>query len=193
MGDDERQKNAVAMLATGIYLADSGGNFNMSSALNSVLSSQINNLMGNIKGANLSVGIDNNTSTGSTQTDYSFSYSQRFFNDRFQIVIGGKVSTGSNATNSAESFIDNVRLEYRLDNSATRYLQLFYDKNYESVLDGEVTEAGVGVVLRRKMDKLRELFVFNTKRSEKRKQKKLEKEKEEVKEEETNETQQSNI
>jgi hypothetical protein len=191
MGDDERQKNAVAMLATGIYLADSGGNFNMSSALNSVLSSQINNLMGNIKGANLSVGIDNNTSTGSTQTDYSFSYSQRFFNDRFQIVIGGKVSTGSNATNSAESFIDNVRLEYRLDNSATRYLQLFYDKNYESVLDGEVTEAGVGVVLRRKMDKLRELFVFNTKRSERRKQKKLEKEKE--KEEDTNETQQSNI
>jgi hypothetical protein len=194
MGEDERQKNAVAMLATGIYLADSGSsNFNMSSALNSVLSSQINNLMGNIKGANLSVGIDNNTNTGSTQTDYSFSYSQRFFNDRFQIVIGGKVSTGSNATNNAESFIDNVRLEYRLDNSATRYLQLFYDKNYESVLDGEVTEAGVGVVLRRKMDKLRELFIFNTNRKEKRKQKKLEKEKEEVKEEETNETQQSNI
>jgi hypothetical protein len=173
MGDDERQKNAVAMLATGIYLADSGSNnFNMSSALNSVLSSQINSLMGNINGANLSVGIDNNSdATGSTQTDYSFSYSQRFFNDRFQIVIGGKVSTGSNVTNDAESFIDNVRLEYRLDNSGTRYLQLFYDKNYESVLDGEVTEAGAGIVLRRKMDKLRELFQFNTKWSEKRRQK----------------------
>jgi hypothetical protein len=180
----------VAMLATGIYLADSGSsNFNMSSALNSVLSSQINNLVGNINGANLSVGIDNNSnsSTGSSQTDYSFSYSQRFFNDRFQIVIGGKVSTGSNVTNDAGSFIDNVRLEYRLDNSATRYLQLFYDKNYESVLDGEVTEAGVGVVLRRRMNKLKELFMFNTKKSEKRKQQKLEKEKE------INETQQSNI
>ncbi len=190
MGEDERQKNAVAMLATGIYLADSGSsNFNMSSALNSVLSSQINNLVGNINGANLSVGIDNNSnsSTGSSQTDYSFSYSQRFFNDRFQIVIGGKVSTGSNVTNDAGSFIDNVRLEYRLDNSATRYLQLFYDKNYESVLDGEVTEAGVGVVLRRRMNKLKELFMFNTKKSEKRKQQKLEKEKE------INETQQSNI
>jgi hypothetical protein len=189
MGDDERQKNAVAMLATGIYLAD-GGNFNMSSALTSVLSNQINNLMGNIKGANLSVGIDNNSTTsGSTQTDYSFSYSQRFFNDRFQIVIGGKVSTGSNVTNDAESFIDNVRLEYRLDNSGTRYLQLFYDKNYESVLDGEVTEAGVGIVLRRKMDKLKELFIFNSKRRERRKQKREQEKEKNI----TDGTQQNNI
>jgi hypothetical protein len=60
------------------------------------------------------------------------------------------------------------------------------------VLDGEVTEAGVGVVLRRRMNKLKELFMFNTKKSEKRKQQKLEKEKLE-KEKEINETQQSNI
>jgi hypothetical protein len=146
--------------------------------------------MGNIKGANLSVGIDNNSTTsGSTQTDYSFSYSQRFFNDRFQIVIGGKVSTGSNVTNDAESFIDNVRLEYRLDNSGTRYLQLFYDKNYESVLDGEVTEAGVGIVLRRKMDKLKELFIFNSKRRERRKQKREQEKEKNI----TDGTQQNNI
>ena len=48
------------------------------------------------------------------RTDYSFRYSQRFFNDRFQIVLGGKVSTGAQATNDVESFIDNISLEYRL-------------------------------------------------------------------------------
>ena len=69
-----------------------------------------------------------------------------------QIVIGGKVTTGANATNDAESFIDNISLEYRLDTSGTRYVRVFYDKNYESVLDGEITETGVGLVLRRKMD-----------------------------------------
>ena len=53
--------------------------------------------------------------TGDTQKDFSFRYSQRFFNDRVQIVIGGKVSTGANATNDAESFIDNISLEYRID------------------------------------------------------------------------------
>ena len=171
MGPDERSKQAIAMLATGIYLADSGssGGFNMGSALNSVLSSQLNSLMGNIKNANLSVGVENNTSdTGGKQTDYSFSYSQRFFNNRMQIVIGGKVSTGSDVSYSAESFINNISLEYRLDESATRYIRIFYDKNYESLLEGEVTEGGVGLVLRKKLDKLSELFIFKRKKKDKK-------------------------
>ena len=33
-----------------------------------------------------------------------------------------------------------------LDTSGTRYVRVFYDKNYESVLDGEITETGVGPV-----------------------------------------------
>ena len=128
--------------------------------------------MGNIKGASVSVGVDNTSnSAGDNQTDYSISYSQKFFNDRFTIIIGGKVSTGANATNDASTFIDNVRLEYRLDNSSTRYLQVFYDKNYESILDGEVTDTGVGIVLRKKMDRLRELFQFSRKKREERKKK----------------------
>ena len=102
--------------------------------------------------------------TGDKQTDYSFRYSQRFFNDRVQIILGGKVSSGANATNDVESFIDNISLEYRLDNSGTRYVRVFHNKNYESVLDGEITETGVGLVLRRKMDRLSELFIFKRKK-----------------------------
>lgn len=45
MSADERGKQAIAMLATGLYLANSGssggGGLNMGSALNSILSSQI--------------------------------------------------------------------------------------------------------------------------------------------------------
>lgn len=168
MGAEERSKQAIAMLATGIYLNSGakGGGLSMGTALNSVLQSQINSLAGGIKGANISVGIEDHTSaeTGDTQKDFSFRYSQRFFNDRVQIIIGGKVSTGSNATNNAESFIDNISLEYRLDTSGTRYIRVFHNKNYESVLDGEITETGVGLVLRRKMDKLSELFIFKKKK-----------------------------
>lgn len=168
MGAEERSKQAIAMLATGIYLNSGvkGGGLSMGTALNSVLQSQINSLAGGIKGANISVGIEDRTSaeTGDTQKDFSFRYSQRFFNDRVQIIIGGKVSTGANATNNAESFIDNISLEYRLDTSGTRYIRVFHNKNYESVLDGEITETGVGLVLRRKMDKLSELFIFKKKK-----------------------------
>ena len=46
----------------------------------------------------------------------------------------------------------------------TRYVRLFYDKNYESVLEGEITETGVGLVLRKKLDKLSELFIFKKKK-----------------------------
>ena len=38
------------------------------------------------------------------------------------------------------------------------------NKNYESVLEGEITETGVGLVLRKKLDKLSELFIFKKKK-----------------------------
>ena len=172
MGAEERSKQAIAMMATGIYMGRSGsgggGNLSMGAALNSMLQNQINSLAGNMKGASISVGVEDRTSaeTGDKQTDYSFRYSQRFFNDRIQVVIGGKVTTGANATNNAQSFIDNISLEYRLDNSGTRYVRVFYNKNYESVLDGEITETGLGLVLRRKMDRLGELFIFRKRQRE---------------------------
>lgn len=171
MGAEERSKQAIAMMATGVYLNSGakGAGLTMGSALNSVLQSQINSLAGSALqsvNASFSMGIEDRTAaeTGDTQKDISFRYSQRLFNDRVQIVIGGKVSTGANATNDAESFIDNVSLEYRLDKSGTRYVRVFHNKNYESVLDGEITETGVGMVLRRKMDRLSELFLFRKKK-----------------------------
>ena len=174
MGAEERGKQALYIMVMKTYLGTGPiggggggvGKLNMGSALNSVLSSQINSLMGNLKNASVSVGIEDHdlSDTGGKRTDYSFRYSQRLFNNRFQIVIGGKVSTGENTTNNAESFIDNISLEYRLDRTGTRYVRLFYDKNYESVLEGEITETGVGLVLRKQLDKLSELFIFKKKK-----------------------------
>ena len=54
-----------------------------------------------------------------------------------------------------------------MDNSGTRYIKIFHDKNYENVLDGEVTETGVGIVLRKKISKLSELFIFRNKKKKK--------------------------
>lgn len=174
MGQEERSKQAVALLATGIYLAggsNSKGGLNMGAALNSVLQSQINSIAGSsLKNASFSMGIEEHDElqTGGKRTDYSFRYAQRFFNNRVQIVLGGRVSTGANATNTVESFIDNISLEYRLDKSGTRYARIFHLKNYEDILEGEVTETGAGLVLRKKMDKLSELFIFrrNKKKNE---------------------------
>lgn len=98
---------------------------------------------------------------GSTKTDYSFKFSKRLFSDRLNIVIGGKVNADGNKTeNESGAYIDDVSLEWRLDNGGTRYVRLFHEKNYDNLIEGELIENGAGVVLRKKLDRLSELFIF---------------------------------
>ena len=174
LGEDERTKLAVGMIMTGMYLGNSGSgkqNLNMGAALNSFLNSEISNIAGSaLKTVDISFGMDtydeNGDGSGGQRTDYNFSFAKRFWNDRIRVVLGGRISTGENASNSSQTqaFIDNVSIEYRLDASGTRYVKLFHDKNYESLLEGEITETGAGIVLRRKMLHLRELFNFKKNR-----------------------------
>lgn len=167
--DEEKNKLAVALLATGMYIADNNSSVvSASSALNTFLQAEINNITGKALGniVDVSMGIDQTTyANGSTGTDYSFKFSKRFFSDRLSIVIGGRVSDNkvANASTGVGSFINDVSLEWRLDNSATRYVRLFHCKDYENVVDGELEKNGAGLVLRRKVDKITELFMFKKK------------------------------
>lgn len=170
MSTEERNKQAVSMLVTNMYMGTSSGgkvNLDMGNALSSFLQNEINNLAGSaLKGVDVSFGMESqNGQAGFKSTDYSFRFSKRFYNDRIRVVIGGKISTGAPEEES-QSFIDNISLEYRLDGSGTRYVRLFHNKNYESILEGEITETGVGIVLRKKMRKMRELFIFRKKQKQ---------------------------
>ena len=159
MSVEEQNKMAVTMLVTGIYLAEgnTANGFNASNTLNAFLQSQISNIAGQAMEVNFDMN-DRTTEAG-TQTDYNFQFAKRFWNNRFRIALGGTVSTGNVATQN-ETFINNVSIEYRLDNSGTRNVKLFYDKNYQSILEGEITEMGLGVLLRKKVTRLGELFIF---------------------------------
>ncbi|MBQ1972855.1 MAG: translocation/assembly module TamB domain-containing protein [Paraprevotella sp.] len=168
MSTEQRGRLAVTMLATGMYLADSNlsnGGLSTQNALNAFLQSEISHITGNaLKTIDLTLGMENATSAdGDTHTDYSFQFAKRFWGNRISVIIGGKVSTGNEAESMGQNFIDNVSLEYRLDQSATRYVKLFYDRNYESLLEGDITEMGAGLVLRRKVGHLGELFIFKKK------------------------------
>lgn len=167
MSASQKNKAAVTMLVTGMYISDnSTAKLDANSALNSYLQGQINNIAGNaLKTIDLSVGMEttNATETGDTRTDYNFQFAKRFWNNRVRVVIGGKISTG-NAAVRDKSFIDNISLEYRLDNSGTRYIKLFHDKKYANVLEGEVTETGAGIVLKKKVSRIKDLFIFQRKK-----------------------------
>ena len=166
MSIEDRGRAAVAMLTTGMYLSpnSSGGGegFDATSALSSFLNSQISNIAGKaLSTIDIGFGIDNTTSaTGAAQTDYNFSFAKRFWGNRISVIIGGKVSSGNDAQNTGMSIINNVSVEYRLDNSGTRYVKAFYNKDTESILDSEVMEMGASLVLRRKTENLGELFIF---------------------------------
>lgn len=168
MTPEERGKVAVTMLATGMYLTESGNGtsgFSATNALNSFLQTQISAISNKaLSTIDLNFGIDNtNTASGGMQTDYSFSFAKRFWDNRISLIVGGKVSSGSEAENSAQSIINNISIEYRLDKGATRYVRLYYDRDTESLLEGDIMEMGAGIVLRKKSNRLGELFIFKRK------------------------------
>ena len=163
MSVEQRGKLAVSMLTTGMYLADGNTNaFSMNSALSSFLSSEINNITGNaLRTLDLSFGLDNTTdATGASHTDYSFKFAKRLWNNRLRIVVGGKVSTGSEIQNQNNSFFDNVTLEYRLDDTANKYVTLFYQNNAYDWLDGYTQEFGAGFIWRRTLQNFSDIFRF---------------------------------
>lgn len=164
MSKEERGKIAITMLTTGMYLADGNtNNFSMNSALSSFLQSQINGIAGNaLRTLDLSFGLDNTTdATGNIHTDYSFKFAKRFWNNRLKIIVGGKLSTGTDVANQNESFFNNVQFEYRLNEASTQYLNLFYNRDSYDWLEGNIGEYGGGFIWRRKLQHFKDIFRFN--------------------------------
>lgn len=165
LSQEEQNRQSIMLLASGHYFGGGGVSntkgFNVNGALSSFLASQINSLAGEALDAEINLGISDGTNAFGVGTNYSYSITKRLFNNRISVQVGGKMVTGAAATGLQQTFIDNMSLDYQLDQAGTHYLRLFHNKNYENLLDGEVIETGIGYVIRRKMNKLGELFKFS--------------------------------
>lgn len=169
MTNEQRSQVAVMMLATGMYISENNsGGFSTSNALNAFLQSEISKIAEKaLKTMSVSVGVENGTNQmGNTTTDYSFQFSKRFWNNRVSVNVGGLVSTGADARTTGQNIVNNVSLEYCLDKSRTRYVTIYYDRNRPSLLEGEVMEMGAGIVLRRKSDKIGDIFRFRNRKED---------------------------
>lgn len=163
MSTETKQRTAVAMLATGIYLSSgNSAGFMANNALNAFLDNEIQNIAGNaLKTIDFSVGVQGNTTlSGETQTDYTYQFSKKLWNDRVKFVIGGKVSTGASDNSSSQSFVDNISLEYQISKNSTRYIRIFYDNDTRDALEGSYSSAGAGYIFRRKTNDFGELLLF---------------------------------
>ncbi|MCM1067046.1 MAG: translocation/assembly module TamB [Muribaculaceae bacterium] len=167
MSPEQRANQAMNMLLYNTYTGPgTKGNASLSgNPLFSFLESQVNSwAANNIKGIDLSFGIDQydrtvNGSTSSTMR-YSYQVSKSLFNDRFKIVVGGNYSTDADADeNFSQNLINDISFEYFLNTQRTMYVRLFRHTGYESILEGEITQTGVGFVYRRKLSRLGDMFL----------------------------------
>lgn len=162
MNEEERAKQALSLLSTGIYLADnSTGSVDFNNTLSSIVQSQINKASNTIlQGTDINIGVDyhNGDESTNTYTDYNYSISKRFLNDRIRVLLGGKLQTGNIPTNKEQTLIDNLSIEYRLDKIGRQYLSLFHKRVTDDILEGEYTETGGSYLLRSKLSKFTELF-----------------------------------
>lgn len=171
MTADQRQQQAMNLLLTGMYSgpsAKSVGSNMVTGQVYSFLTSQINSFLAdNVKGVDINFGVDQyETGTNgnmTTNTSYSYQVSKSLINNRFKIIVGGNYSTDASADdNFQQNLISDLAFEYILKqtNNMSLNARLFRHTGFESVLEGEITETGVGLSLRRRLAYFTEITHF---------------------------------
>lgn len=171
MSAEQRANQAMNMLLYNVYTGPGtkGDASMMGNPLYAFLESQVNSwAANNIKFVDISFGIDQyDKTTGGTTTsttNYSYRVSKTLFNDRFKIVVGGNYSTDTEDDEDvAQNLVNNISFEYMLNRSGSMYVKIFRHTDYESILEGEITQTGVGFVYKRKINSLKDLFRFGRK------------------------------
>ncbi|MBD5358627.1 MAG: hypothetical protein HDR88_16845 [Bacteroides sp.] len=173
MTPEQRSTAAMKLLITGQYSGQgvkTASSDMLQGTLYNYLTSQVNNwLANNVKGVDLSLGVNQydktvNGETGSAMT-YSYTMSKSLFDNRFKISVGGNYTTDASADeNFSENLINDISFEYilRQTTDLTMYARLFRHTGFESILEGEITETGVGFVMKRSLTTLRDLFRWKT-------------------------------
>lgn len=160
MDEAMRGKLAVSMMTTGLYLSEkNSSNLSMNDALNNFLQNEISNIAGSaLQSIDMSMGVSNmRDAGGSSYQDYSFKFSKRLWNNRLNVSIGGKYSTATPST-ASQAKIDNLSLEYRLNNTATKMLKLYYEYDKHDIFEGNMTIYSAGFLYKKKISSLIEIF-----------------------------------
>ena len=164
MGAEERSKQAISLLVTGVYLASEGEgkhNLDVGAALSSLLQREVKNILGNMLG-DVPVTFDVNTYDGTKgmgrRIDYIGRFYKDFFNERFNTTVGLRFSTADPKFGN-KFFPEDISLGYRLDMDGSRSIQFFRNREYENTFEGEIVKYGAGFTIRKKVKHLKDLFV----------------------------------
>lgn len=169
---EQRANQAMNLLIYNTYTGPGTTARASENPLNTFIQKELNQwAQNNLKGVDLTFGIDSygEDDPNGQRTDYSYRLSKSLFGNRVRAVIGGKISTDADPSqNLKENLIDDISLEYMLTKRDNMYIKVFRHTGYESILEGEITETGVGFVIRKKLSRLGDLFRLTRRRAEKR-------------------------
>ena len=167
MSVEERSREAMNVLIYGTYTGPgvAGSSNTANNALINIVERELNNWSRrNLKGVELTFGIDtyeHTTELGHSQrTDYSYQLSKRMFNNRVNARIGGRISTDDDPTTRGmeENLVDDISIEYMFTKNPNYFLKVFRHTGYESILEGEITRTGLGIVIRKRFAHFWDIF-----------------------------------
>lgn len=143
------------------------GNVASSTARNSVsriLNNQLSKLSGKIQGVEVSVDVDSyqdydDEGSAVGRTELELGLSKQFFNDRVVVKVAGSFDVeGNERQRNTSDFAGDVRIEYKLTEDGRYRLVGFRQNEYDNLIQGEISETGVGIIFVRDYNTFKELF-----------------------------------
>ncbi len=100
-------------------------------------------------------------------TDLRVSLRKRFFNDRLEIRVDGVASSGDEGTSSSDdnelqAYLDNITVEYSLNQQGSLKIRVYNEREAQDLLGGDVVKLGGGLVFSKSFNRLN---IFGPKKS----------------------------
>jgi len=165
MSPEEQMKQAVSLLLfqtiniPGIYTTSN----QINDQVNQIVESQLNKItQASIKNIDISLGVDSYTTptesgAEETQTSLSYGIKKDIFSNRASIEVTGRLNNDDQQGGNDYS-ASNFTFEYRLDSAGTKYIQVYRQRSYEDILEGEVERTGFGIIFRKTYQSIRDIW-----------------------------------
>lgn len=184
-GQEEMNQQVIYLLAVGRFYPQGSNNAGaensnspsktslaMQSLLSGTISGQINNVLGQvIKSNNWSFGA--NISTGDegwNNAEYEGLVSGRLFNNR--LLINGQFGYRDNSKTANPSFIGDFDIRYLLYPNGNLALKIYNQTNDRYFTKSSLNTQGLGIILKKDFDGMRDLFGIKKKKSKENKSEK---------------------
>lgn len=157
-----------------------GSNSLIRQSVSSLMADQLNRLAeGLIEGVDINFGIESSDdyTSGERQnrTDLNVGISKRLLDDRLTVTVGSDITLeGPQASNNSSMIGGNVAVDYALSSDGRYKLRAYVTNDYQGVIDGYVTETGVGFIITIDYNKFKEIFQSKKKREQERERRRQE-------------------